>query len=73
MVRMVAEKRVGIESVWELRGHPVFKFKGVDSMTEAEKLQGYELRIPLEERAPAPEGEYFHSRPDRLSGGGAVR
>ena len=30
-------------------------------MTEAETLQGYELRIPLEERAPAPEGEYFHS------------
>jgi 16S rRNA processing protein RimM len=56
-----SEKRVEIESVWEFRGHPVFKFRGVDSMTEAEKLQGYELRIPLEERAPAPEGEYFHS------------
>jgi 16S rRNA processing protein RimM len=55
------ENPVEIESVWEFRGHPVFKFRGVDSMTEAEKLQGYELRIPLEERAPAPEGEYFHS------------
>jgi len=30
-------------------------------MTGAEELQGYELRIPLEERAPVPEGEYFHS------------
>ena len=50
-----------IESVWEHRNHPVFKFRGVDTMTAAEELQGYELRIPLEERAPVPEGEYFHS------------
>jgi len=50
-----------IESVWEHRAQPVFKFKGIDTMTAAEELQGYELRIPLEERAPVPEGEYFHS------------
>ncbi len=30
-------------------------------MTAAEELQGFELRIPMAERAPVPEGEYFHS------------
>src|SRR5664279_3993046 len=55
------ERAVEIESVWEHRNHPVFKFRGIDTMTAAEELQGYELRIPLAERAPAPEGEYFHS------------
>jgi 16S rRNA processing protein RimM len=52
---------IEIESVWEHRNQPIFKFRGIDTMTGAEELQGYELRIPLEERAPAPEGEYFHS------------
>ncbi len=55
------ERAVEIESVWEHRNHPVFKFRGIDTMTAAEELQGYELRIPLAERAQAPEGEYFHS------------
>ena len=50
-----------IESVWEQKNQPVFKFRGIDTMTAAEELQGYELRIPLEQRAPVPEGEYFHS------------
>ncbi len=56
-----AVKVVEIESVWEYRGNPIFKFRGVDTMTDAEKLQGYELRIPLEERPPAAEGEFYHS------------
>ena len=56
-----SERKVEIESVWEHRNQPVFKFRGIDTMTGAEELQGYELRIPLEERAPAPEGEFFHS------------
>jgi 16S rRNA processing protein RimM len=55
------ERTVEIESVWEHRNQPVFKFRGIDTMSGAEELQGYELRIPLEERAPVPEGEYFHS------------
>jgi 16S rRNA processing protein RimM len=55
------ERKVEIESVWAHRNQPVFKFRGIDTMTGAEELQGYELRIPLEERAPAPEGEFFHS------------
>ena len=55
------ERAIEIESVWEYRNHPVFKFRGIDTMTAAEEFQGYEVRIPLAERAPVPEGEYFHS------------
>ena len=55
------ERVVEIESVWEHRNNPVFKFRGIDTMTAAEELQGYELRIPMAERAPVPEGEYFHA------------
>jgi 16S rRNA processing protein RimM len=56
-----AGELVEIESVWEQKGQLVFKFRGVDSMTDAEKLVGAELRIPMAERAPAPEGEYYSS------------
>ena len=50
-----------IEDVWEHHGFLVFKFRGVDTRTEAEKLQGWEVRIPIEQRRPVPEGEYFQS------------
>ncbi len=50
-----------IESVWEHRGRLIFKFRGIDSISEAERLRGAEVRIPREWRAPLPEGEYYHS------------
>lgn len=56
-VRSTAE----VEEVWEHQGFLVFKFRGIDTRTEAEKLQGWEVRIPMEQRRPAPEGEYFQS------------
>jgi len=52
---------VGLESVWEHRGALVFKFRGVDSISEAEPLEGAEVRIPAEARRKLPEGEYFQS------------
>jgi 16S rRNA processing protein RimM len=55
------ERAVVIESVWEHRGGLVFKFRGVDSISEAEPLKGAEVRIPLEARRKLPEGEYFQS------------
>lgn len=50
-----------IESVWEHRGLLIFKFRGVDSISEAEELAGAEVRVPRAERAPLPEGEYYQS------------
>jgi 16S rRNA processing protein RimM len=55
------ERPVAVESVWEHRGGLIFKFGGVDSISEAELLQGAEVRIPVEARRKLPEGEYFQS------------
>lgn len=52
-------REIDVERVWDFRGSPVFKFSGVDSMTDAEKLRGYEVAVPKQERVPLEEGEYF--------------
>ena len=54
-------KEVAIEEVWEHKGGLVFKFRGIDTRDDAEKLEKSELRIPASERPPAPEGEFYHS------------
>lgn len=50
-----------VETVWEHRGRVVFKFRGVDTISEAERLRGREVRIPLSSRPPLPPGEYYQS------------
>lgn len=50
-----------VERVWTHGNRLIFKFKGVDSISEAERLAGAEVSIPFEERAEAPQGEYFES------------
>ena len=50
-----------VEEVWFHRGRVIFKFRGVDSIPEAERLRGAEVRLPIEERLPLEEGEYYHS------------
>jgi 16S rRNA processing protein RimM len=50
-----------IENSWLQVDRLVLKFQGVDSRTDAEKLTGYEVRIPLSERPEAPEGQYYLS------------
>lgn len=50
-----------VESVWEHRGMLVFKFGGIDTRNEAELLRGAEVRIPISERPPLPDGEYYYS------------
>lgn len=50
-----------LESVWEHRGRLVFKFRGIDSISGAEPLQGAEVRVPREQRAPLPDGEFYQS------------
>ncbi|MGE5648199.1 MAG: ribosome maturation factor RimM [Acidobacteriota bacterium] len=54
-------RRVELESVWEHRGQLVFKFRGIDSISDAEHLEGAEVRVPRAERAELPEGEYYQS------------
>jgi len=50
-----------VEEVWEHAGALVFKFQGVDSISDAEKLRGAEVQVPRSERVELDPGEYFHS------------
>lgn len=50
-----------VDEVWAHGGTLVFKFRGVDSITDAEKLRGAEVQVPITERIVLGPGEYFHS------------
>ena len=50
-----------VEEVWFHNGVPVFKFAGVDSISQAEPLRGAEVRIPGTERFQPGPDEYFLS------------
>jgi 16S rRNA processing protein RimM len=50
-----------IEEVWYHDGRPVFKFAGVESISDAEALQGADILVPESERALPEEGEYSHA------------
>jgi 16S rRNA processing protein RimM len=41
-------------------GRPVIGLEGVETMNDAETLAGLELRVPVEELAPLPEGTFYH-------------
>ncbi|MDQ6663941.1 MAG: ribosome maturation factor RimM [Acidobacteriota bacterium] len=68
------ESQAQVESVWHHVDRLIFKFHGVDSISEAEPLQGSEVRVPIEERVELEPDEYFQSDlvgcevRDRLSG-----
>jgi 16S rRNA processing protein RimM len=75
-VRLLGDEAAAreVEEVWEHAGSLVFKFRGVDSISDAEKLRGAEVQVPGSERVELEPGEYFHSDlmgcevRDRLSG-----
>jgi 16S rRNA processing protein RimM len=50
-----------IEWVWEHRGRLIFKFRGIDTITDAERLEGAEVRVPISARTPLEEGEFYES------------
>jgi len=55
-------RRVGVRSCWLSQsrgGQAIFHLEGSDSISDAEKLVGLEVRIPLAERAPLPGGSYY--------------
>jgi 16S rRNA processing protein RimM len=54
-------ERLAVENVWVHSGVLIFKFVGIDSISEAEKLRGAEVRVPWNERARLEPGEYFQS------------
>jgi len=48
-----------IESVRFHKGNALVKFEGVDDMTAAQALRGFEVRVPRSELAELPEGEFY--------------
>ena len=54
-------ERHEVEEIWFHNGTLIFKFRGIDSISGAEPLTGSEVRIPMADRAPLEEGEYFQS------------
>jgi 16S rRNA processing protein RimM len=54
-------RELHLEEYWPHKGGMVFKFEGVDSIEEAEKLLGSEIQIPAGERAELEEGAVYVS------------
>ena len=55
-------RRVAIRSCWLSKsrgGQAIFHFEGSNSMSDAEKLVGLEVRIPFSDRMPLPSGSYY--------------
>lgn len=48
-----------VRRAWLHKGQAIFHFEGCDSIAEAEKLRGCEVRIPLEQRMPLPPGKFY--------------
>jgi 16S rRNA processing protein RimM len=55
-----AVERVEITSVRIQQGRPILGIAGITSISEAERLTGFELRMPAGEQQPLPEGHYYH-------------
>jgi 16S rRNA processing protein RimM len=51
--------RYAVESTWFHNGTLIFKFRGVESISDAESLTGAEVRVPLSQRTPLEDGEFF--------------
>lgn len=54
-------RELKLEEFWPHKGGMVLKFAGVDSIDDAEKLIGWEIQIPREQRAELEEGAVYVS------------
>ena len=50
-----------VEETWRHDGRPVFKFAGVDSISDAEKWEGAEMSVPASEVEPPEEGAFSYA------------
>ncbi len=55
------KRPVQVERLWYHNGRPVFKFFGIDSISDAERWRGADLLAPASERARPEPGEYSHA------------
>jgi 16S rRNA processing protein RimM len=54
-------REIELEQYWFHKGQIVLKFKGANSISEAEMLVGYEIQVPREDRAVLEEGTVYVS------------
>lgn len=52
-------RRVAIRECWLHNGRAIFLFEGSDSISDAERLAGLEVQVPLSERVPLAAGSYY--------------
>ena len=50
-----------VESAWFHDNRLILKFRGVDTMSDAERLTGREVRVPRGERIHLEPGEFFEA------------
>ena len=50
-----------VEETWRHDGRPVFKFAGIDSISDAENWEGAEMLVPRSEVEPPEEGAYSYA------------
>ncbi len=50
-----------VESTWFHDATLIFKFRGIDTISDAERLSGSEVRIPFSQRVSLDPDEYFES------------
>lgn len=51
---------VKIEEAWDHNGATILKFQGVDSISDAEALSGFQVAIPSSRRRSLEPGEFFY-------------
>lgn len=56
-----ARRELQLEEHWFHKGGVVLKFAGVDSISDAEQLKGWEVQVPQEERTRLEEGSAYVS------------
>jgi 16S rRNA processing protein RimM len=57
----VNEVPMEVENTWMHGDHLILKFKGIDTISDAEKLAGADVAIPFEQRAALDEQEVYQS------------
>jgi 16S rRNA processing protein RimM len=58
---IVNDSPLEVENTWIHGDRVIFKFKGIDTISDAERLAGADVLIPFDERPSPPEGEYYQS------------
>lgn len=59
MARGVAVREVHVESRRFFNGRNVLRFRGIETLTEAEKIRGMELGVPESEIGDLPDDHYY--------------